>query len=741
MVHWIVQECAESKAKGHLSNERHLRKEKRDWLAEFEPKERKLGYGIHLAVRNWRDGKGLADTDLRCSSDFEISLVLKRVAMWASRFSSRIHFEWVWDGSKVHIVQVDAAEQATGSDPRLLLKNPMVVSVRPAKPSLKLFRPANPEDLQRYRKLQNAKVYAELGYKMPTFYVLNDPDALGIILTGQIPPEVQEDLIELTKRSLVIRTDGENIPEDKREMLPRSEELCSPASAVNWLLAQFKPKAEENQLQGGGLCLIAHHFIPSTASAWARAVPSGRIVRIESPWGIPEGLYWYRHDTFEVDTQTVDIDSRRTSSPLKYTYRKKLRYKARFIASDQNGNWRTYLTLPPCDWKESVTRKDWLFEIARTTRQVAEREGYAVSVMWFIDNDSQVTDEKVLPWFHSKSELGSPKAAPRQKYRVARDFTIRNGTDWQQLQRDLQSRRRIERVVVEPEDPELIRNLEFTRELARLAALPKPSGFVIELYGGILSHAYYVLKREGAEVECIDLFGADEDAVEFNKVVRDKIPDIIVGRGERVETVRLKGNALRFALQQKLVEEAFEALDAKSGVELIGELADIQEVVRALCRTLEVNASDIETERQGKEKRRGGFEKGLMLMETSTPHSIVSSSTIGPEILTDRPYEIIISEIAYLPPATLYSRPDLRQVDHELEKMFTFETEINKIGEIKQSLNFSMPISDKEQQDFTLTMQFRRISSSLRAVVRLALRRPLQLELKFTKRFQTKRHD
>ena len=101
-----------------------------------------------------------------------------------------------------------------------------------------------------------------------------------------------------------------------------------------------------------------------------------------------------------------------------------------------------------------------------------------------------------------------------------------------------------------------------------------------------------------------------------------KSPNIILGRGERVEKVRLKGNALRAALQWKLVEEAFEALDAKSAVALIGELADIQEVIRALCRTMDVDEADIETERQEKEKRRGGFEKGLMLLETSTPHSI-----------------------------------------------------------------------------------------------------------------------
>lgn len=224
-VHWIVQECIDSKEKGHLSNERHLRREKRDWVAEFEPKERRPGYVDRFGVRNWRDGKDSHDTDLRCNSDFEISLVLKRVALWASRFSSRIHFEWVWDSNQIHMVQADEAEPATGFDPRLLIKDRIIESAEPAIDSLKLFRPATPEDLERYGKLRNAKLYGELSYKMPTFYVLNDAQAVTSILAGQIPLELEQDLIELTKRPLIIRTDGASIPENSREMLPRSEDL------------------------------------------------------------------------------------------------------------------------------------------------------------------------------------------------------------------------------------------------------------------------------------------------------------------------------------------------------------------------------------------------------------------------------------------------------------------------------------------------------------------------------------
>jgi hypothetical protein len=81
----------------------------------------------------------------------------------------------------------------------------------------------------------------------------------------------------------------------------------------------------------------------------------------------------------------------------------------------------------------------------------------------------------------------------------------------------------------------------------------------------------------------------------------------------------------------------------------------------------------------------------------------------------------------------LYRRPDLRQINQELEKLFTFEAEANKIGEIKETLDFSIPMDDQRQQDFTLTFELRRTRSSLRGVVRLRLRRPLQLEIEFPK--------
>jgi hypothetical protein len=92
--------------------------------------------------------------------------------------------------------------------------------------------------------------------------------------------------------------------------------------------------------------------------------------------------------------------------------------------------------------------------------------------------------------------------------------------------------------------------------------------------------------------------------------------------------------------------------------------------------------------------------------------------------------EPVISDALNLPGKPLYRRPDLRQFKYLLEKLLTFEAEINKIGEIKQTLDFELQIDNERQLDFTLEIELRRIRSAIRGVVRLQLN-PLQLEIEF----------
>jgi predicted house-cleaning noncanonical NTP pyrophosphatase (MazG superfamily) len=727
-VHWIVQELLQSERQGHLSNERHVSKEKRDWVAELELREQAPGYSIPIAVRRWRDGDRVSDFSLNCKSELEISFCLKRVALWAERSISRMHFEWVWNGSVIRIVQAEFAERVTGVDPHSLLLGPVSNLIIKR---LSAFRPAASLQFERYPKLRNAKLYKRLGYTMPSFYVLDDAGELSAILSGTITAAVESDLVELTKRPLILRTDGDDIPVNKSEMLPRSDTLLTPYEVKEWLLGPFRSKVQQSGLQESSLCLIGHHFIPSISSAWARAEPGQRFVRIEALWGVPEGLYWYSHDTFEVDTQDVEVQPRKRGTTLNYTSSERLRYKGTFVAPDETGKWIANQTKPPFDWRPSINKQNWLFEIAQTTRLVAEREKNPIAVMWLIGNHPKATSHSVLPWFHVRSDLERiPKAAPRRKLTTAKDFKLHTGADWTELRSQVAAGQVIERVVVQPTDCELIRNRGFAEDLGKFVV---PNNIVIELAGGVLTHAYYILQREGAQIECTDLFGTQEDVVEYNKLVRDRVPAIISGRGEKVEVVQLSGDALTSALRQKLIEEALEALDAKSGDDLIGELADVQEVISGLCHALRISNSQIEVARSDKERRRGGFQRGFMLRKTSTPHSLQKQVSVAEATLTLDSIEsenIVISRSSDIPSTQTYRRPDLRKVEEEVEKLFVFATEINRMTNSAETVNFSLPIDRGNSRAFSLTVEIRRNGASLRSIVRLRLR-PSQLLIDF----------
>jgi predicted house-cleaning noncanonical NTP pyrophosphatase (MazG superfamily) len=708
-VHWIVQAFVPPVRRGHLSNERRVSKEKRDWIAEFEPQGNEDGFMTRIAVRRWRDGDA-PDLGLRCSSTVDATSRLKAVALWATQVRARLHFEWVWSGSELRVVQVDLADTLTGVDPRSLRpKDVPTISPVP----LQAFRHAEPRDFSSFSKLHNASVYRELGYDVPAFFVLQDATTISAILGGTIPPALDHDLKALTARPLIIRTDGSAIPADKHQMLPRSDELRSAEDARNWLTSKFSAAIRANRLENSELCLIAHHFIPSMAAAWARAEPRKRMVRIESLWGSPEGLYWYSHDTFEVDT----VDNSTEKLPT-FTVRERLRHKGTFIAADDSGRWVPHRTAPPYDWAPSIKRDTWLREIAATTRRVAEREGHPIVLMWFIDNDPRATPHQVLPWFHSQSQLGMPKAAPRRKLTFAADFRVETTADWQALKAQVGSGTKIERVVIEPKDTDLVRSQEFAEELAHFAAA---NNIVVELAGGILSHAYYMLQAHGAQVECIDLFGGDEDVIEYNKLVRDKIPDLIQVGGEDVEVVQLRGDALLASLRQKLVEEAFEAIDAKSADELTGELADIAEVIYGICAAIGVSREQLEEERIKKAARRGGFEQGIMLKRTSLPRSLSVGEAAPAAILaidTPTPPTQIIQEPSAIPTSPPYRRADLRNVGQHAERLLTFETDVNKLSAANRPTEFSV-LLERESQRFSITVELSRSRNVLRGTVRV----------------------
>ncbi len=97
--------------------------------------------------------------------------------------------------------------------------------------------------------------------------------------------------------------------------------------------------------------------------------------------------------------------------------------------------------------------------------------------------------------------------------------------------------------------------------------------------------------------------------MEYRKLVRDLIPEIILRKGDKVTSHIADDLEYREALFKKIAEEVAECA-AKPSAE---EMADILEVLRALANYYGINWETVEDTRLQKAKERGGFTKRIIL--------------------------------------------------------------------------------------------------------------------------------
>lgn len=728
IVHWVVQEFAPPRAKGHLSNERRVAEDKRDWVAEVEASETHAIESHRISLRTWRDNRPPSESVLTCAYREKYLECLMIVARWAYERLVRVHFEWVWDGRVLHIVQADACDSVPGGvEPMQCVQVPP--RAKTSHGTLRAFRLASDDDFKKYRKLANARLYRELSYDTVPFYVMDDEAELRLMLDeGRCSDALREDLATLTARPLVIRTDGRRIPDALKQMLPRSEELRSLAEAERWLLEDLRTKAahpaadSSTRLADCDLCLIAHHFVPAVAAAWCQAMPDQRRVRIEALWGIPEGLYWHAYDVFDVDTQasTVPESGQR---PQGMKTREKRRFKEHFVAPAPDGRWVLHQTSAGPDWQRSITKQEWIEEIAWTSRRVASKAGHGVVVMWFVGIPKTACKHSVLPWYHEpwKADTSPHRAAPRRKLSTSTDFVLSARTDWETLKQRVTDGDAIVRVRVQPIEPDLVRDREFATELGAFA---KKHKLIIELEGGILSHAYYMLSSAGCTVECADLddYATDDYELEFNKLVRDEIPSRIADHGEAVTAFRLSGEALIEALKRKLAEEALEVLDARTTDEIASELADLREVALSLMDRLQISAAEVENRRKKKAKVSGAFEKALMLSKTTVAPSLSSHQLPGTsEIESQQLIAGTIDQVAAIPTPTEDIHVDRRMDANGIpERQFTTDVPVHAEGLRPMRIPFSLPNHEGQSHEMVLELRLDRRAATLRVRTRIS---------------------
>ncbi|WEG18931.1 nucleoside triphosphate pyrophosphohydrolase [Alkalihalophilus pseudofirmus] len=101
----------------------------------------------------------------------------------------------------------------------------------------------------------------------------------------------------------------------------------------------------------------------------------------------------------------------------------------------------------------------------------------------------------------------------------------------------------------------------------------------------------------------------------YNKLIRDRIPQIIEKSGKNYRTETLDAERFEQELRLKLKEEMNEVLNANSREEILGELADLVEVIHALGDLYQLSPEEIEAQRRLKFEERGGFEKRIYLVD------------------------------------------------------------------------------------------------------------------------------
>lgn len=101
----------------------------------------------------------------------------------------------------------------------------------------------------------------------------------------------------------------------------------------------------------------------------------------------------------------------------------------------------------------------------------------------------------------------------------------------------------------------------------------------------------------------------------YNKLIRDRIPQIIEKSGKNYRTETLDAERYERELRLKLQEEMNEVLNANSRDETLGELADLVEVIHAFGDLYQLSPEEIEAQRKLKFEKRGGFEKRIYLVD------------------------------------------------------------------------------------------------------------------------------
>ncbi|MER9606723.1 nucleoside triphosphate pyrophosphohydrolase [Mesorhizobium sp. M0243] len=588
---------------GHMSNERRASKTVNQWMFELEA-------GGHGRFNSQRARE--PSTELPLRTTFRPTALISRmreVGRWCTNLDrGPTHVEWAWSDNRLWLLQIDFEDESPddGVDPTQLIRPADTAPIK-----IGDIAPLNLADqnqttgwpkLDKIRNLSSPRTD-----RYPNLYYIAG-DNFG--LKSEFRPRLLNAIYQVTNGRAVCRTDCTADGIEKYN-LPRTHSV-SPEQAVEFM----ERTLESLQLRGAKasqVCFVIHRFIPALASAWSQADHTSQIVRVDCLWGIPDGLQFLPHDSFEYDVKAQKVTS------------EQIRYKLAFFQETVSGAWEEVRVRRRLARSKSVSSAD-VEEIARITHTIALNLRKKVQIMWFVGIPETLGIGRTLPWYQAEpTELPVRRSAVPQ---MRKRFLLRTTGDIEKAGNLPKGRFVLD---IHP-DVDLVRNDD--QFLTEIAKVSRKIDAPIELHGSALGHAYYVLSRQGVTVMSAAerAYPRTRGKQHFMKLVRDQIPSSIMERGETTVLAKLPKSEIRKALIAKLFEEGQEVLSASTHEDITTELADVLEVIRSIATATGVNWKDVEQAADQKRLRRGGFDEGTVLLETAWPKSVVKTEPFSREI-------------------------------------------------------------------------------------------------------------
>lgn len=593
----VIQRYIRPRARGEFGNLLRISKTRDQWELSEEGADDATS---RIRFNTQRDEAASVNAPLHIRPRLTRERLFGSIAAWLNTYllrgrSQRLNCEWVSDHKQIYIVQVDEEdEDLYGINPFQLYVSP---THTPKVATGRFLAHASGSDKLLLKQWDKLKVLDELwegdvSHRPMLFYLPlarlprnGDAPSLDILV---------EDFCSLIgPDNIVIRTSVRGGAE-KLLNLPRTECL-SPKEAACWCL-QTRDRLVDEGASTEDLAFVVHRFIGARASAWARAEPGNPVIEIHGLWGLPDALQYCPYDTWEVHLPTEVA----TEYP---------EYKSNILIPESNGKWKHVRVKNELARHLCISGRQAV-ELAKRSAAISKRLQKPCHIMWFIDCVGEGGAHFSIPWYWAAAHEAE-RNMDRSNYRI----TV--VSDRQTLERfaALQGPRTRQAIELRPVDPDLMRDSKFIEAVGRTA---HEKGVPVILAGSTLAHAYYQLRRQGCTVVTPSQkeHSRIRRSMTFGKIVRDKIPNRIAQRQEAEITRAVPTQVAKGFLVSKVLEEALELRNATDRGAKVMELADLFEVIRALARADNIPVEEVISEAEGKRKKSGGFDDGLVLLQT-----------------------------------------------------------------------------------------------------------------------------